>query len=122
MAEGRDESPSRPRVFLAEAVASARRPYVSHPAVTDALEKNPYFSVDNPRLYANLMHVTIWHIGSGGGGTKIPASGESASICGQFQIWLRLAALGLLRLFAANQSKRLSMNCLHATYVKYNST
>jgi hypothetical protein len=27
---------------------------------------------------------------------------QSASICGQFQIWLRLAAPGLLRLSAAN--------------------
>ena len=35
--DGRDGSPSRPRVFLAGEVASARRPYLSHPAVTDAL-------------------------------------------------------------------------------------
>jgi hypothetical protein len=33
----REGGPSRPRVFLAVAVASARRPYLSRPAVTNAL-------------------------------------------------------------------------------------
>jgi hypothetical protein len=37
---------------------------------------------------------------------------QTTSICGQFEIWLRLAALGHLSLFAANQRKSLSMNNL----------
>jgi hypothetical protein len=38
---------------------------------------------------------------------------QSASICGQFWIRLRLAALGILLLFATNQLKWLSINKLH---------
>jgi hypothetical protein len=37
--DGRDGSPSGPRVVLARAVASARRPYLSLPAVTEALQQ-----------------------------------------------------------------------------------
>ena len=40
MTAGVDGSPSRPRVFLAGEVASARRPHLSLPAVTDALPEN----------------------------------------------------------------------------------
>ena len=39
------------------------------------------------------------------------------SICGQFRIRLRLAALGNWRLFTANHLKCLCMNYLHATPV-----
>ena len=39
---------------------------------------------------------------------------KSCSSCPKHLFWLRLAALGLLSLFAANQLKCLSMNHLHA--------
>src|ERR1039457_6786012 len=40
---------------------------------------------------------------------------KSCSSCPKHLFWLRFAALGILSLFAANKSKCLSMNHLHAT-------
>ncbi|MGD0411500.1 MAG: hypothetical protein ABSC18_07325 [Verrucomicrobiota bacterium] len=34
------------------------------------IRENPRFSLDNLRLYANLLRVTTWHAGLGGDGTK----------------------------------------------------
>jgi len=46
---------------------------------------------------------------------------KSCSSCQKHLFWLRLAVLGFLRIFAAIQSKRLSMNYLHSKLGRFQS-